>query len=202
MLAGLVVFMLEYFDDTIKSPDQISRKFGVTALGIMLRWSQREVEEGDMLISKLPSSIYAEAIRQVRANLQFATASNPGKVFLISSPGPEEGKSAIASNLAVALAQMDRRVVLVDGDLRRPTLHRMFKTVEKEPGLSNYLAGFGVSLQDVVHPTDSSGVYVLPCGATPPNPAELLGSPKPESTEGRPWGQPLKKLEGAPVNLG
>ena len=178
VLAGLLVFVLEYLDDTIKSPDQIDRKFGVTALGIMLKWSPREIQEGDMLIAKLPSSIYAEAIRQVRANLQFATVSNPGKVFLVSSPGPEEGKSTIASNLAVALAQMGRRVVLVDGDMRRPTLHRMFKTVEREPGLSNYLAELDVELEDVVHPTDESSVYVLPCGTTPPNPAELLGAPK------------------------
>jgi len=97
---------------------------------------------------------------------------------MVCSPGAAEGKTTIVANLAVAVAQTGKRVIIVDGDLRRPSMHRVFEDIGREPGLSNYLAGVNAEFRDVARPTGIEGVDIIPAGPTPPNPAELLGSPK------------------------
>jgi capsular exopolysaccharide synthesis family protein len=129
-----------------------------------------------MVLWRAPTSSFAEAFRQIRANIDFATASQPARVLLVSSPGPSEGKSTIISNLSVAFAQTGKRVLVIDGDLRRPSLHRLFEIKSREPGVSNLLAHQGVSIDDVVRQTQVEGVSLIPSGPSPPNPAELLGS--------------------------
>ena len=169
--------LLENLRDTVLSPEQLTRTFGVTGLGTIFRWSSREVGDGELVLRKAPNSSYAEAFRQVRANVEFATANKPGNVFLVSSPGPGEGKSTILSNLGIALAQTGKRVVLVDGDLRRPILHKLHEAEMREPGLSNFLANLSTSVDEVKLTTAVEGLDIIPSGPTPPNPAELLGSP-------------------------
>ena len=129
-----------------------------------------------MVLWELPTSSYSESFRQIRANFQFAIANLAGNTFLVSSPGPEEGKSTVLSNLAVAIAQTGKRVVVVDGDLRRPSLHRLFASKGREPGLSNVLADPDTALDGVIRKSAIEGVDIVPSGPTPPNPGELLGS--------------------------
>ena len=162
--------------DTVRFHDQLNRRFGVNGLGIIFRWSSQDVEEDSPVVWKSPASSYAEAFRQIRANLQFATANQPGNVLMVTSPGPGEGKTTILANLAVSLAHTGRRIAVIDGDLRRPSLHRQFDVACREPGLSNLLADQTAKLDDAMHPTEVEGITILPSGPTPPNPGELLGS--------------------------
>ena len=178
LLALVASLILENLRDTVRFPDQLFSRFGVTSLGTLFRWPNQEVGPDELVVWELPRSSYAESFRQIRANLQFATANTDATVIMVSSPGPGEGKTTIVSNLAIALAQAGKRVVLVDCDLRRPSVHRMFKSVEREPGLTNVLAAMGAELSDAVQQTEMEGVSVVPCGPMPPNPAELLSSPR------------------------
>src|SRR5262249_44811582 len=115
-----------------------------------------------------------EAYRVLRTNLHFANPDSPLRRLIITSAGTGEGKSTTAANLAICLAQADRSVLLVDADLRRPVLHTMFRQ-PSTPGLSSYLAGDAPS-DAVVIKTSTPNLSLVPCGPTPPNPSELLGS--------------------------
>ena len=178
VLATGLAMVLENLSDTVRFPDQISRRFGVTSLGTVFRWPLRDVEESSVVMSSAPSSGYAEALRQIRANIQFTTVNQPGNVHLVTSPGPGEGKSTLLANLAVASAQTGKTVVIVDGDMRRPSAHRFFPNITKEPGLSSTLADANIGLPDIIRSTSESGVDLIPSGPHPPNPSELLGSPR------------------------
>jgi capsular exopolysaccharide synthesis family protein len=121
-----------------------------------------------------PKSPTAEAYRTLRSNIRFALFDQPAKSFVVCSAGAGEGKSLTAANLAVACAQGGDAVILVDTDLRRPVLHRLFKS-EASPGLTNALVGEQTP-PEVLHDTAVPGLRLLPTGPLPPNPAELLDS--------------------------
>ena len=178
MIAGGLALLLASLSDTVRDPEEVERRFGITTLGSVFTWSTQEIKEREIVVWKAPSSGYSESFRQIRTNFQFATSNQTGNAFLVTSPGPGEGKSAITSNLAVALAQTGKRVAIIDGDLRRPSIHKLFQPLQREPGLSNMLAGHVERLSDVVHSTEVEGVSVVPAGPTPPNPSELIGSPR------------------------
>lgn len=122
---------------------------------------------------KLP---VAEAFRTLRTNIQFASIDKPLRTIMITSTGPSEGKSTTISNLAVVLAQQDKKVLLVDADLRKPTVHHTFQ-LPNRVGLTNVLAGGG-TIQSAVQKSTFGDLHVLTSGPVPPNPAELLGSKK------------------------
>ena len=176
MLAIGAALLLNSLSDTVRDPEEVRRRFGVNTLGNIFKWSPQEVSDSELVLWKYPSSGFSEAFRQTRTNIQFATANQKGQILMVSSPGPGEGKSTIISNLAVALAQAGRRVLIVDGDLRRPSIHRRFPPTEREPGLSNFLSDALVPFDDVVHRTELEGISIIPGGPIPPNPSELLGS--------------------------
>ena len=178
LLAMGGALLLYNLQDTVRNPDEVHERFGVTVLGTVFKWSPQFVEDNELIVWKAPTSGFSESFRQMRANLQFATANKPGQVYMITSPGPEEGKSTIICNLAVALAQSGKRVVIVDGDLRRPSVHSRFQPTTREPGLSNYLGDDSVELSDVLYATQADGISIIPGGPIPPNPSELLGSPR------------------------
>ena len=170
------VLLLEALRDTVRFPDQVSDRFGVTCLGAIFRWSQQEVAHHEKILIKSPDSGFAESFRQVRANFQFAVANQSANTFMVTSPGPSEGKTTVMSNLAVSLAHAGQHVVAVDCDLRSPSLERLFSNVDRQPGLSNLLGGMITDFGIAIHPTEVEGVDIIPAGPRPPNPSELLGS--------------------------
>lgn len=121
-----------------------------------------------------PKAPAAEAYRTLRTNLQFAALDNPLRVLLITSAGPGEGKTTTAANLGVAMAQSGSKVIIIGGDLRKPTLHQAFG-LRNSTGLTNVLTG-AVAWEDALQATDVEGLFILPAGPIPPNPAELLAS--------------------------
>jgi capsular exopolysaccharide synthesis family protein len=181
MLAMGGALLLENMRDTVRYPEQISRRFGVNNLGVIFKWSDQEVQEGDLVVWESPKSNFAETFRQIRANFEFAVANKPGNAFLVCSPGPGEGKSTVIANLAASLAQTGKRVAVVDGDLRRPSLHTLFKVKHREPGLSNVLADGSANVEDAIREIDIEGIGLVASGPSPPNPAELLGSSRMKS---------------------
>jgi capsular exopolysaccharide synthesis family protein len=121
-----------------------------------------------------PDGPVAEAYRVLRTNLLFSSAETTGRAVVVTSANPGEGKTTTAANLAVALALNGAKVLVVDGDLRRPTLHQHFG-VAKTPGLSDLIVG-RTQASESIHTTRFKGLQVLACGYAAPNPAELLGS--------------------------
>lgn len=132
------------------------------------------------LITKVnPKSPISEQYRTVRTNMQFSSVDNDLKSFLVTSSGPAEGKSSTTANLAIVYAQQGKRVLLIDADLRKPTMHYTFR-LDNLRGLSNVLVG-EISLEEAVNGTDIDTLDVMTCGPIPPNPSELLGSRKMET---------------------
>lgn len=131
------------------------------------------------LITKLsPKSPISEQFRTIRTNLQFASVDETLKSILVTSSGPTEGKSSLIANLAVVYAQQGKRVLLVDADMRKPTVHYTFR-LDNLTGLSNFLVG-EASLMEATSDTDFENLDVISCGPIPPNPSELLGSKRME----------------------
>ncbi len=174
MLALGVVFLVEYLDDTVKTPDDVTMVTNLSTLGAIGQIEGTYAK--DKLVTLLaPRSPLAEGYRALRTNIQFASVDGPLRTVLVTSPGPGEGKSTTAANLAVVLAQAGRQVILVDADLRRPNLHRFFELPNGQ-GLTTALLDFQTPAIRHVQPTAMPGLRVLTSGPIPPNPAELLGS--------------------------
>ncbi len=121
-----------------------------------------------------PKSPVSEAYRTLRTNIQYTHIDKPLRTLLVTSPGPGDGKSTSVANLAIVMAQMGSKVLLIDADLRRPVLHTVFK-LDRRIGLSNVLAG-RAEIAEAISPTEIDNLHVMPCGTLPPNPSELLGS--------------------------
>lgn len=127
------------------------------------------------LITKFnPKSPISEQYRTIRTNIEFASVDQDMRSLLVTSSGPSEGKSSTTANLGVVFAQQGKRVLLIDGDLRKPTVHYTFK-LDNRTGLSTVLVG-EKSLEETVKETDVPNLEILTCGPIPPNPSELLGS--------------------------
>lgn len=173
MLGVLLALAFEYLDDTLKSPEDLEKQLGLSVLGVipLLKAPMtptRALED--------PRSAFSEAYRSVRTALQFATDSGVPRCLLVTSATPSEGKSTTALTLAKNFAQLGKRVLIIDGDLRNPSLHRSLGK-PNEAGLSNYLAGASKATE-VILATDVPGLMYMPTGPLPPNPAELLMGPK------------------------
>ena len=121
-----------------------------------------------------PKSPVSEAYRTLRTNIEFSSLDNNVITFEVTSSTPSEGKSTTAANIAVAIANSGRRTIIIDADLRKPNLHRLFKCTNHK-GLSNLLIG-ETKFEDTVYRTETENLYILTSGTKPPNPAELLGS--------------------------
>ncbi len=174
ILAAGAAYLLEYLDDTMKNPDDVQKALGITTLGAV---PVIKTEEGNELaVMTQGQSQASEAYRVLRTNLQFAAVEHRLDTLLVTSPSPSEGKSMTSANLAVALAQGGRRVILMDTDLHRPRLHRVFG-LRNNTGLTTALINdTNGNLDDVLQSTSVPGLHVLTSGPLPPNPAELLGS--------------------------
>ena len=175
ILAVAAAFLMEYLDDTIKSPDDVQRVLNSAPLAMIARIGNIK-EPGDALVAaNAPKSSLAEAYRVLRTNLQFAAVDNPVSILVITSSGPQEGKSTTAANLAVVMAQAGKRTLLVDTDLRRPSQHKVF-ALSNRLGLTNLLLADQPDLVATAQKTSVEGLSVLTSGPLPPNPAELLAS--------------------------
>lgn len=133
-----------------------------------------ETMERNLIAQSTPKSIYSEQYRTIRTNINFSMPDKELKTLLFTSASPGEGKSTSAANIAIVFAQEGKRVLLVDADMRKPTVHHTFKLVNGI-GLSNVLTRQS-TLTDVVKESETEGLDVITCGPIPPNPAELLGS--------------------------
>lgn len=175
-LLGLVLgfcfaLLQEYLDDRINAPEDARRILQAPILSYV---PLVEAEEHRLLTSHSGGGSLLESYRVMRTNVQFAAVDAPTNSILVTSTAPGEGKSVTAANLAVAMAMDGRAVILVDADLRRPTIHSKFG-VDQRPGLTNVLVGH-TALEDALRDTDVPGLRLLTAGPLPPNPAELLNS--------------------------
>lgn len=179
-IAGLVIaagvaFLVEYLDDRIKTSEQVAHLTGAMSLGEIGRIAESDLS-GKLVTIRDAQSPVAEAYRMLRVNLDFAAIDSSLSAIAVTSSSPEEGKSTTIANLAVAIAQTGKQVILVDTDLRRPTLHKLFD-IPNERGVTTallYPSEKGLS-EHLVRP-GIRNLQLLPSGPIPPNPAELLGS--------------------------
>ncbi len=174
MLAIGLVAGIEYLDNRIKTPEQIRQDLGLPFLGMVPALHGKNAVSGSPLMHNGVPVNFSEAVRSIRTSLLFSSAEEGAKSLVVTSAAPGEGKTLVASNIAVALAQAGQRVVLIDGDMRRPTAHELFG-IAQEPGLSNLIVG-KVQPSGVLRASGVPGLNVLPAGHIPPNPSELLGS--------------------------
>jgi exopolysaccharide transport family protein len=170
----------EHLDNTFKTPDDIKEQLGVPFLGMVPEVDVRGGAAGARPqtpphVIKNPNSAVADAYRVLRTNLIFTSAQTTGRVVVVTSANPGEGKTTTVANLAAALAHNGAKVLAIDADLRRPTLYQHFG-VQKTPGLTDLIVGKSTASQ-AIQTTRIDGLQILPCGYQPPNPAELLGSP-------------------------
>lgn len=177
LLVSGAVFVFEYFDDAIRTPDEVEEAIGLPTLASIERMTGGNERPAIYRLATLlyPRSAAAEAYRGLRTNIEFAAVDRPITTLLVTSGVPGEGKTVTAANLAVVFAQAGRRVLLVDADLRKPGVHEIF-AITDERGFTDLLRSDDTHLDDVIRPTDQKNLHVLTAGPHPPNPAELLGS--------------------------
>lgn len=176
MLAMGSALFAEYLDDTIKDGDEAKRAVGLPLLAVIPYISIRKKDKGGHLLTTRldPKSPVAEAFRSLRTSLHFSAINRDKKILLLTSTFPGEGKSTVSANLANTLCQTGARVLIIDCDLRRSTLHEKFGH-SKAPGLTELLTG-SVTFAAARHNLEIQGLDLISAGTTPPNPAELLGS--------------------------
>ncbi|MFO7664001.1 MAG: polysaccharide biosynthesis tyrosine autokinase [Chloroflexota bacterium] len=174
LVTGTLAFTLEYLDDTLKTPTDISNVLGLPIVGYVVNESGMEKGEGVPYVTANPRSPMAETFRTLRTNLEFASVDRPLKTILVTSPGASDGKTTVATNLAAVMAQANKRVILLEGDLRRPRVHHAL-------GMSNHIGLSDVfrsqmDIRDVARYSRVKDLAVITSGNLPPNPTELLGS--------------------------
>ncbi len=160
---------LTYLDDTVKTPEDVAEKLQVPFLGMVPR-----VPGGTTLLSGDVPHTFGEAFRSLRTALAFSNGATSGRVIVVTSSQPLEGKTTTASNLAIALALGGEKVLLVDADLRRPNLHTTLG-IDNPIGLSHLLTGQATP-RDAIRLTSTPNLWVMTAGQVPPNPSELLAS--------------------------
>ncbi len=183
-------FLREFMDNTVKAVEHLERK-GLTVLGIIpdmhhqvggaIKKPVTSTSKGGtdfrrrLITYEDPKSPVSESYRSLRTNISYASAEKKIKSLLITSPQPGEGKSTTTANLAIAFAQLRKRTLLIDADLRKPVMHNVFDKV-RGPGLSEFLVGDIEDIKTIIQPTKVENLFIITAGGLPPNPSELLGS--------------------------
>ncbi len=171
-------FFVEYLDSSIKGTDELEKICHIPVLGVVPLADSKELESQgnhvDLITHNKPMSLVSEAVFHVRTALMLSASDAPPRVIVVTSANPSEGKSFISANIAVAMTGNERKCLIMDCDLRKPRLHRVFEQSNKR-GLTNYLTG-NASLEEVIRPTVVPNLYFIPAGPTPPNPSELFSS--------------------------
>jgi capsular exopolysaccharide synthesis family protein len=200
LAAGLgLIFLLDWLDKTVKTPDQAEKLLKIPSLGIIpavgtanthsyyaysdyMAGPAKNQNHGpndnlkniDLVNHLAPESMYAENYRNIRTSILLSTPEQPPQVMSVTSSTPQEGKTATIVNLAMSFTKMEKRVLIIDGDLRKPRIHKIFKT-KNTAGLSSLLVGRSV-MNDVVQKTAVPNLFFMPSGPIPPTPTELLNS--------------------------
>ena len=185
IIVGLVTgtglaFFFEYLDNTIKLPEDIKRYLHIPYLGPVPAIAMdsggnpHDEEKPEFVTMHSPKSTSSEAYRRIRTSILFSSAENQPQVIIVSSAAPGEGKTITTTNLAITMAQSGSRVIILDCDMRRPKVHKIFG-ISREIGLSNILVG-GCKVEEAIVHTQIPNLDVIPCGPIPPNPSEILGS--------------------------
>ena len=195
VLSSGIVFIVFYFDDTVRDIETIEKEINLPIIAKIYK----DNSGIDLIVDKKPNSNASESIRTLRTNLQFSSIDEDLKTILVTSSLPSEGKSFVSANLAISFAQTGKRVLLMDCDLRKGRQSNIFK-VNGRKGLSNLLIHDIHKYADYIFETKIDNLYIIPKGAVPPNPSELLNSKKNEALL-----ELLKKyfdiiiLDGAPI---
>ncbi len=168
-------FLKFYLDDTVKHTDDVEKIIGLPMIGSISR-SEYKVKNGnELVLARAPKSIVSENIKSLRTNLQFAAVDKNLKTILVTSTNASEGKSFVSSNLAISFAQAGKKVLIIDCDMRKGRLHRIFKMFNNA-GLSNLLTDSPKNMGNYIHNTTIENLDLITCGTYPPNPSELLAS--------------------------
>ncbi|HWP91128.1 MAG TPA: polysaccharide biosynthesis tyrosine autokinase [Thermodesulfobacteriota bacterium] len=177
LLGGVfLAFIVEHFDNTIKDEEEVKRRYSIPFLGaVPLVSDENALQDTEKTVYLNPMSIVSEAFRVIRTSILYSSPDHAPRSLLVTSTQPLEGKTTSASNLALSMVQSGLKVVLVDGDLRKPRLHKLFLSNGNAFGLSTYLVG-KMELSGVISKANVEGLDLIPSGPIPPNPAELLGS--------------------------
>ena len=205
-----LVFFLDFMDNTVKGPEDVEKAFGLPSLGIIpylpqagmkkqksssdsSRFKNRsrrespgkksslmEIQKIELINHFYPKLSISEDYKTIRTSILLSFAENHPKTIVFTSASPKEGKTATVANMAVAFAELEEKVLVVDSDLRKPRLHKIFN-VRNTDGLSGVLTG-KITLEEALHRTSIPNIWILPSGLIPPNPAELLNSKKMKET--------------------
>jgi len=171
------VYVRNYFDKTIKTPEDIETQ-NVNVLAWIPKISSEEtvgLKNPELIVAQKPDSLSSEAFRTIRTRLQFSHISKGAKLILITSSAPGEGKTTISTNLAASFAQANKRSVIIDCDLRKPRLYSLFGGNDSD-GFLDYLFG-NVQYDKIIKKSEVRNLDFVTAGSIPPNPSEILGSP-------------------------
>ena len=178
------IFIIYYFDDTIKFSDSLEEEIELPIIGKVLKEKSDKkdknsnINKTELIVDKFPKSLVSEDIKSLRTNLSFSSIDKELKTILVTSSIPSEGKSFVSANLAIAFAQTGKKVLLIDCDMRKGRQHKIFN-ISNEKGLSNLIiSDYNEAYSTYIKSTEVKKLYVLPCGTIPPNPSELLNSSK------------------------
>jgi capsular exopolysaccharide synthesis family protein len=176
LFSTLLAFLLEYLDNTIKNGEDVEQKLGLPLLGTLpkLRISPHDQLHPQLMFLEQQTSQFAESVRTIRTGIMLSNLDMPRKVLVITSSAVSEGKTTFAINQALALGQMEK-TLLIDADMRRPSIASVFGFTDKIPGLSELVAGTK-SLDECIHPVMDGNIDCIHSGLIPPNPLELLAS--------------------------
>jgi capsular exopolysaccharide synthesis family protein len=177
VVAAMLALLLDRLSNTVNSTSDVENRLGMPVLGVLQKIKGFARKKG--FISELAffndsQSTFAEAVRTVRTSVLMSALDDPHKIVVVTSSVPEEGKTTLSFNLACALGQV-KKVLLVDGDLRRPKIGKLVGRDRKQPGLADLVAG-QAQVSQCVFFEERSGIHILPSGTVPPNPLELLSS--------------------------
>jgi succinoglycan biosynthesis transport protein ExoP len=171
-IAAGAAYLLEFLDNTLQNPEEVTRITGSETIGFLSDIGNEDFK--GIYVAKNPRSALAEAYRSLRTNLEFLGVNKPLKSILVTSSGIGEGKTTVSANLATVLAQGGKRVAIIDADMRRPRLHKLFG-FENSRGLSDIFLG-KADIQDAITICGDEKIMVIPGGNTPPNPTDLINS--------------------------
>ena len=178
LMGGMgAAFLLEHFDNTIKNPDELVDRFRIPVLGV-IPYDKEAVDNRAAMALKFyqdPRSPVAEAFRTTMTSVRLSVADDPPKTLLLTSILPGAGKSSLSVNTALSYVSEDEKCLLIDVDLRKPSLHKVLSGGDKSVGLSSVLSGL-VKLGEAIQPTDFPNLDYIGSGPLPPNPAEMLSS--------------------------